>query len=53
MLDDIKVPKRIANIIMNALQGGVVPRTGLGYIAVGRDAEISALLKDIHQFTTL
>ena len=47
MLDDIKVPKRIANIIMNALQGGVVPRTGLGYIAVGRDAEISALLKDI------
>lgn len=32
---------------MNALQGGVVPRTGLGYIAVGRDEEISALLKDI------
>lgn len=47
MDDDRKVPKKIANIIMNALQGGVVPRTGLGYIAVGRDAEISALLKDI------
>ena len=46
-LDDVKVPKKIANTIMNALQGGVVPRTGLGYIAVGRDKEISALLKDI------
>lgn len=46
-MGDIKVPKKIANIIMNALQGGVVPRTGLGYIAVGRDAEISTLLKDL------
>lgn len=46
-MNEKKVPKRVANIIMNALQGGVVPRTGLGYIAVGRDEEISALLKDI------
>ena len=46
-MENNRVPKRIANIIMNALQGGVVPRTGLGYIAVGRDYEISALLKDI------
>lgn len=43
----MKVPKRIENIIINALQGGVVPRTGLGYIAVGREKEISALLKDL------
>ena len=46
-MEELQVPKRIANTIMNALQGGVVPRTGLGYIAVGRDQEISALLKDV------
>ena len=43
----MKVPKRMENIIMNALQGGVVPRTGLGYIAVGREQEITTLLKDV------
>ena len=43
----MKVPKRISNIIINALQGGVVPPMGLGYIAVGREQEINALLKDI------
>ena len=43
----MKVPKRIANGIINSLKGGVVPRTGLGYIAVGRTAEINALLHDV------
>ncbi len=42
-----KVPKRVASSIINALKGGVVPRVGLGYIAVGRSAEINALLHDI------
>lgn len=42
-----KVPKRIASTIINALKGGVVPRVGLGYIAVGRSAEINSLLHDI------
>lgn len=42
-----KIPKRIENSIMNALQGGVVPRIGLGYIAVGRNLEIEAMLKDV------
>jgi len=41
------VPKRIATTIMNALKGGVVPRVGLPYIAVGREIEIKALLHDI------
>jgi len=41
------VPKRIANVIVNALKGGVVPRVGLEYITVGRAQEISALLRDI------
>lgn len=43
----MQVPKRIASGIINALKGGVVPRTGLGYIAVGRMAEINALLHDV------
>ena len=29
-------PKRISNSLMNALRGGVVPREGAEYIAVGR-----------------
>ncbi|MDR0397197.1 MAG: ATP-binding protein [Oscillospiraceae bacterium] len=39
-------PKRIAATVLNALKGGVVPRVGLEYIAVGRAREIDALLKD-------
>lgn len=42
-----KTPKRIARTILNALKGGVVPRIGLPYIAVGRKAEIDALLGDV------
>ena len=41
------IPKKIATTIMNALKGGVVPRVGLEYIAVGRTDEINALLNDI------
>ena len=42
-----QVPARIANILINALKGGVVPRVGLEYITVGRAQEISAILRDI------
>ncbi len=41
------VPGRIANILINALKGGVVPRVGLEYITVGRTQEIAAILHDI------
>ena len=41
------VPKRMANVIINALKGGVVPRVGLEYITVGRAQEINAFLSDI------
>lgn len=41
------VPTRIANILINALKGGVVPRAGLEYITVGRRQEIAAILHDI------
>lgn len=43
----MKIPKRIANTLMNALKGGVVPRIGLPYITVGREPEINALLRDV------
>lgn len=43
----MQIPKRIAQGLINALKGGVVPRVGLGYIAVGRDREIETLLRDV------
>ncbi len=43
-----RVPTRIANILINALKGGVVPRVGLEYITVGRTQEIAAILHDIN-----
>lgn len=45
--DNKKVPKRIAQVILNSLKGGVVPRIGLPYITVGRKNEIEALLHDV------
>lgn len=42
-----QVPRRIASTIVNSLKGGVVPRVGLPYITVGREAEIGALLHDL------
>ena len=44
---EVKVPRRIANVLVNSLKGGVVPRVGLPYITVGREAEIRALLRDL------
>ncbi len=43
----MKIPKRIASAVINSLKGGVVPRVGLPYIAVGRETEINALLHDV------
>ena len=42
-----KVPKRIAQTVLNSLKGGVVPRIGLPYIMVGRKNEVDALLRDV------
>jgi len=47
MSETRQVPNRIANILINALKGGVVPRVGLEYITVGRTQEIAAILHDI------
>ena len=43
----MKIPKRIAQTLISSLKGGVVPRVGLPYIAVGRKREIDALLHDV------
>lgn len=43
----MKIPKRIAQTLINSLKGGVVPRVGLPYVTVGRKAEIDALLRDV------
>ena len=47
MSEEVKVPRRIAAVIINSLKGGVVPRIGLPYITVGREVEIQALLHDL------
>lgn len=47
MRKEVKVPRRIAAVILNSLKGGVVPRIGLPYITVGREVEIQALLHDL------
>ena len=43
----MKIPRRIAQTLVNSLKGGVVPRVGLQYVTVGRTAEIDALLRDV------
>ena len=47
MSEEVKVPRRIAAVVLNSLKGGVVPRIGLPYITVGRGVEIQALLHDL------
>lgn len=42
-----RIPRRIAQAVLNSLKGGVVPRVGLPYIAVGRKLEVDALLRDV------
>lgn len=43
------IPKREATAILNSLNAGLVPRTGLRHIAVGRLREIAALKQDLDQ----
>ena len=41
------IPKRISSAILSSLSSGVVPRTGLEYIAIGRTREIAAVVEDL------
>ncbi len=47
MDETITVPKRILASLINSISAGVVPRLGAPYLAIGRDAEIAALLSDL------
>ena len=42
-----RVPKRILDLLINALAAGVVPRVGAPYVAIGRKEETEALLSDL------
>ncbi|AZS15752.1 ATP-binding protein [Paenibacillus lutimineralis] len=44
---DIKIPRRLTTALINSLTAGVVPRIGLEHIAVGRKAEVEAILRDM------
>lgn len=45
--NNVKIPKRILGTLLNSAGAGVVPRQGLEYIAIGREKEISALVRDL------
>jgi hypothetical protein len=40
-------PRRVLTAVMSSLSAGVTPRTGIEYLAVGRRAEIDAVLSDL------
>jgi P-loop Domain of unknown function (DUF2791) len=43
----LKLPKRISTALLTALASGVVPRTGVEHLSVGRDAELATLQQDL------
>ena len=45
------VPKRILSSLIASVSAGVVPRAGAPYMAIGRDDEITALLKDLERIS--
>lgn len=48
-INNTKIPKRVSTAVLQSLGAGVVPRTGIEYVAVGRKEEVSALLNDLDQ----
>ncbi len=47
MDEPVKIPKRILTSLIHSVSAGVVPRLGAPYIAIGRNEEIEALLRDL------
>ncbi len=45
--NNIRISKRVLGILLGSIGAGVVPRMGLEYIAIGRNDELSALLRDL------
>lgn len=46
-MNEVKIPKRLTTALVNSLTAGVVPRVGLEHVAVGRRAEVEAILRDM------
>ncbi|GIP23169.1 ATP-binding protein [Paenibacillus sp. J22TS3] len=46
-MSEQKIPKRLTTALVNSLTAGVVPRVGLEHVAVGRRAEVEAILRDM------
>ena len=44
---EVKVPRRILTSLISSLSAGIVPRSGAPYIAIGRTAELGALLDSL------
>ncbi len=49
---NIKIPKRILGNLLNSAGAGVVPRQGLEYIAIGREKEVAAMVRDLDNIAT-
>lgn len=47
-MNEWKIPKRMTTALINSLTAGVVPRIGLEHVAVGRRAEIEAILRELN-----
>ncbi|BAZ07570.1 ATP-binding protein [Calothrix sp. NIES-3974] len=43
----IKLSKKVSTALINSLGAGVVPRTGVEYIAVGREQELKSLIQNL------
>ncbi|TGW04245.1 ATP-binding protein, partial [Mesorhizobium sp. M2D.F.Ca.ET.145.01.1.1] len=45
------IKSRDRDVILQALAAGVVPKTGLRHVQVGRAAEVGALVRDIDRLS--
>ncbi len=46
-MENLKIARRYSTAILKSMGAGVVPNIGLEYIAVGRKAEVQAILSDL------
>lgn len=51
MTSPVTIKSRDRDVILQALAAGVVPRTGLRHVQVGRAAEVGALVRDIDRLS--
>ncbi len=50
-VNETKIPKRVLSAILSGMSAGIVPRSGAQYIAIGRRAEIAAMLSDLEKIS--